>query len=109
MQGVNRYARWAGRPQINTRLTPELFSYVNAMSKHQGLAASAFMRKLVEGYRDGNPLPQAAPLVRAAPVVPIPHMHRTREDTGKSEPIAVLQRIDDDRENARENGKAFRD
>ena len=59
-----------------------------------------------------NPQPEAAaraPERSAEPYAAIPQSAKTRENTGRNEPIATLQKIDASRAAAKKTGRVFTD
>jgi hypothetical protein len=52
---------------------------------------------------------QAAAAPRSVPMVPLPVMQETRQNTGRNEPVQVLQKIDATRNAAKKTGRTFTD
>lgn len=108
-----RYAAKTGpRPLITARLPKEHAAILRAHASRTSTPLQAVIRELVAEWVKvhqavhGNPLPHSPPAVPAAPAIPSPAPRQ--QETGRSEPAAVLQAIDADRE-AAGKGPTFRD
>lgn len=91
---------------LTLAMPPKERMRVRQLAAQQGISISHLLKTAARQYMAAVPVqPALQPLTSATPL--LPSVQRAREDSGKSEPVKTLVRIDQERR--AEPGEAFAD